>query len=237
MKRSDLSGGLLGLLMVSMLISPMKLNAQDEETASLFDVGLDFVSSYIWRGTKFGTGPAVQPSIELATGGFAVGGWGNYNFTADEGAEADICLSYSFKFGLSIGVTDYYFPGTEFFDFSTENGAQAFEVNLGYEYKGFLAAANYFINEAGGAGNEGGDLYFELGYGFKYFAIHFGAGNGWHTVEDENNPNEADFNICNIGISSSKDIKITESFSLPLFGAVILNPDTKQFHVVAGVSF
>ena len=234
MKRCDLISGVLTLLMASMLVSPMNLNAQDEEPESLFNVGIDFVSSYIWRGTKFGTGPAVQPSIELATGGFAVGGWGNYNFTSDEGAEADLYMSYTFDFGLSLGITDYYFPGTEYFDFSDSTGAHALELNLGYAYEGFSVAANYFVNEAGSAGNEGGDLYFELAYAFKYFEIHLGAGDGWHTAEAS--ADESDFNVCNIGITSSKDIKITDNFSLPLFGGVIWNPDAKQFHVVAGIS-
>jgi len=234
MKRSDLISGVLTLLMASMLVSPMNLNAQDEESESLFNVGLDFVSSYIWRGTKFGTGPAIQPSIELAAGGFAVGGWGNYNFTSDEGAEADLYMSYTFDFGLSLGITDYYFPGTEYFDFSDSTGAHALELNLGYAYEGFSVAANYFMNEAGSAGNEGGDLYFELAYAFKYFEIHLGAGDGWHTTEASSD--ESDFNVCNIGITSSKDIKITDNFSLPLFGGVIWNPDSKQFHVIAGIS-
>jgi hypothetical protein len=235
MKRNDLFSGVLTLVMASMLISPLNLKAQDEESSSLFDVGFDFVSSYIWRGTKFGTGPAIQPSIELAKGSFAVGGWGNYNFTSDEGAEADLYASYAFNFGLSLGVTDYYFPGTEYFDYSDSTGAHAFEINLGYEYEGFSVAANYFMNQAGAAGNDGGDLYFEVAYAFKHFGIHLGAGDGWHTTEAD--ADESDFNICNIGITSSKDIKITENFSLPLFGGVIWNPDTKQFHVLAGVSF
>jgi len=221
--------------MASMLISPMNLNAQEEESSSLFDVGLDFVSSYIWRGTKFGSGPAIQPSIEFAIGGFALGGWGNYNFTSNEAAEADLYISYGFDFGLSLGVTDYYFPGTEYFDYSEVTGAHAFEINLAYAYEGFSTSANYFVNEAGAAGNEGGDLYFELGYSFKYFGIHLGAGDGWHTTEAD--ADESDFNVCNIGITSSKDIKISENFSLPLFGGVIWNPDAEQFHVVAGLTF
>ncbi len=235
MKRSDLFSGVLTLLLVSMVFAPVNLNAQDEESESLFNVGFDFVSSYIWRGTKFGTGPAIQPGIELSKGGFAVGGWGNYNFTSDEGAEADLYLSYAFNFGLSLGITDYYFPGTEYFDISDSTGAHAFEINLGYEYEGFSVAANYFMNQAGGAGNDGGDLYFELAYAFKYFGIHLGAGDGWHTTEAD--AEESDFNVCNIGITSSRDIKITENFSLPIFGGVIWNPDAKQFHVVAGVTF
>jgi hypothetical protein len=235
MKRSDLFSGVLTLVIASMLISPMNMNAQDEESSSLFDVGFDFVSSYIWRGTKFGTGPAIQPSIELSKGGFAVGGWGNYNFTSNEGAEADIYLSYGFDFGLSLGVTDYYFPGTGYFDYSDSTGAHAFEIRLGYAYEGFSVSANYLMNQAGAAGNDGGDLYFELGYSFKYFGIHLGAGDGWYTTEAD--ADESDFNVCNIGITSSKDVKITEDFSLPIFGGVIWNPDAKQFHVVAGVTF
>ena len=147
MKRKHLFCSGLTLLFVSMVFTPMQVNAQEEESESLFNVGIDFVSSYIWRGTKFGTGPAVQPSIELSKGGFAVGGWGNYNFTSDEGAEADLYLSYGFDFGLSLGVTDYYFPGTEYFDYSDSTGAHAFEINLAYAHKGFSIAANYFINQ------------------------------------------------------------------------------------------
>ena len=106
MKKKHLRGGVLTLLMATMIFAPMQVNAQEDESESLFDVGFDFVSSYIWRGTKFGTGPAIQPSISLSTGGFTVGGWGNYNFTSDEGAEADIYLSYDFNFGLFLKISN-----------------------------------------------------------------------------------------------------------------------------------
>ena len=235
MKRKDLFSGVIAFLMTSMIISPVNMNAQDEEASSPFDVGGDLVSSYLWRGTKFGTGPAIQPYLSFAVGGFEIGGWGSYCFTSNEGAEADLYLSYGFDFGLSIGLTDYYFPGTPYFDYSTATGSHAFEVNLGYEIGGLAIAANMFLNEAGGAGTAGQDLYFELGYSFKYFGVHVGGGNGWHTVEAD--VDESDFNVSNIGITAAKDLKISENFTLPVSGALILNPDTEQFHVVVGVSF
>ncbi len=37
----------------------------------------------------------------------------------------------------------------------------------------------------GTAGTTGGDMYFELGYAFKYFGIYLGAGDGWHTEDGE----------------------------------------------------
>lgn len=217
------------LLVAGMLATPVETSAQ-EENPSPFTAGADLVSSYLWRGTKFGTGPAIQPYVELGLGNFSLGSWGSYCFTTNEAAEADLYLSYRFDFGLSLGVTDYYFPGTQYFDVSNATGAHALELNAGYSLGGLSLGANYFLNEAGGAGTSGGDMYFEAGYSLASFGVVIGAGNGWHTPDGE-------FALCNIGITASKDLKITGSFILPLTGAVILNPDTEQFHVVAGVSF
>lgn len=233
MKRKGLLGATLTLLAAMIMITPMNVQAQESE--SPFSVGGDLVSSYLWRGTKFGTGPAIQPYLELGLGNFSIGGWGSYCFTTNEAAEADLYVSYGFDFGLSVGLTDYYFPGSQYFDYSKESGSHAFEINLGYEIGGLAIGANYFINEAGGAGTDGGDMYFELGYSFKYFGVFVGGGNGWHTVEMD--ADESDFNVVNIGITASKEIAITEKFSLPVTGSLILNPDTEQFHVVVGVSF
>ena len=230
MKKKHLTGGVLALLMATMILSPMQINAQDEDKSSPFSLGGDLVSSYIWRGSKFGNGPAIQPYLELALGNFSIGGWGSYCFTSNEAAEADLYLSYGFDFGLSVGLTDYYFPGTEYFDYSTESGSHAFEINLGYEIDGFSIAANYILNEAGSAGSAGNDLYFEAGYGFKYFSLFAGAGDGWHTSDGE-------FMFCNLGISAEKELKITDKFSLPLSGSIIWNPEREQFNIVLGVSF
>ena len=247
MKRKEVFGVVLMPLMANVVLIPMNLNAQEDEAPSPFSAGGDLVSSYLWRGTKFGTGPAIQPYLELGFGNFAVGGWGSYCFTTNEGAEADLYASYSFDFGLSIGITDYYFPGghflvnendtlthdysgADYFDFSADSGSHALEINLGYEIKGFSIAANYVLNEAGGAGSTGGDIYFELGYSTDHFGVFVGGGDGWHT-------SDGGFALCNIGVSAAAEIQFTEKFSLPVSGALILNPDKEQFHVVVGVSF
>lgn len=51
-----------------------------EEEGSGFQVNMDLVSSYIWRGVRQGNGPAFQPSVEFTTGGFTLGAWGSYYF-------------------------------------------------------------------------------------------------------------------------------------------------------------
>lgn len=207
--------------------------AQEEESSSPFSVGGDFVSSYVWRGSKIGSGPNIQPYMELALGNFTIGSWGSFSLHEfGDVMEADLYLSYGFDFGLSIGLTDYYYQGSPFFRFDTDSASHAFEVNLGYEIGSLSISANYILNDAsmGGPANAGSDMYFELGYGFEYFDIFLGAGDGWHTSDGE-------FALCNLGISSSKEIKISDSFSLPVSGAVIVNPEKEEFNLVVGISF
>ncbi len=208
------------------VFSPSVLKAQDGETkSSPFSAGADFYSNYIWRGTKFGTGPAFQPSVSFATGGLTIGVWGS--FDAAGYTEADAYASYGFDFGLSLGLTDYYYPGLDYFDVSDTSGSHAFEINLGYGIGGLSLSGNYIVNEAGGAGSAGGDKYFQASYDFTNFNIFLGAGDGWHT-------SNGDFKVCNVGIGTSKTIEITDKFSVPVTGQVILNPDKKQFYMVVG---
>ena len=217
----------LTLSLIVVLVTGFSLvNAQEKvtEKENPFSVGVDVVSSYVWRGTKF-SGPAVQPYLEFGKGGFAIGSWGSFGF-GDEVSEADLYVSYAFDFGLSLGVTDYYYQGTPYFRYSTDSASHAFEVNAGYELADFTISANYIVNDAsqGGPANAGSDLYFELGYSFGDFDVFVGAGDGWHTSDGE-------FNVCNVGILVTKEIK-----SIPVFGSVILNPEKESFDIVVGFS-
>lgn len=223
------------------------VSAQDETgEESPFSIGADIYSNYIWRGTKFG-GPSIQPSVSVTFGGFTAGIWGSYGlktgsiFTTKGDTlsglssyfETDPYIAYEFPFGLSIGVTNYYYEG-DFTNLSDTLGSHAFEANLGYSIKGMWVKANYIINQAGGAGSLGGDMYFELGYDFKNFGAFVGAGNGWHTLDIDGKDK---FNICNIGLQATKDITVTETFTIPVTGQIVVNPDTKGIYMAVGLSF
>jgi hypothetical protein len=220
---------LFTVLVVVSLYTTTNLSAQEEESGPAFSTGTDFVSNYIWRGTKLAVGPAIQPSVSFTAGNFEIGAWGSFSFTSAEGAESDLYLSYSLPFGLSLGLTDYYFPGSMYFDFSDSTGSHALEINVGFSAGGLSLSANFIPNEAGSAGSAGGDMYFEAGYDFSIFNLFIGAGDGWHTSDGE-------FGLCNVGIGTSKEIKITDDFSVPVSGTIILNPEQEQFYVVVGFS-
>lgn len=192
--------------------------------------GVDLVSTYVWRGVAY-SGPSIQPYVEFSSGGFSLGAWGSQgidgivsgNDYSTGFQEMDLYTSYTFDFGLSLGVTDYYYPGGSFF----EDTGHAFEFNAGLTAGDLSLTGNYIF---AGEGSYGEDMYFELGYSAGPADLFIGGGDGWHSSDPE------EFAIVNIGIGTTKEIKITDSFSLPLSGAVILNPDTEQFYIVAGIS-
>lgn len=228
------------ILAMSMLFSVLatNINAQEEETVvqeestSPFSVGVDLVSSYVWRGVKY-SGPALQPMVEYGVGGFTIGAWGSFGMGLVNEAvnEADLYAGYEFESGLNIGVTDYYYQGSSYFEYSDSISSHAIEVNLGYEIQGFTVSANYIVNNSEyGAGSKGNDMYFELGYEFKNFNVFIGAGDGWHTSTNE-------FEVCNIGISANKELKLTDKFSLPVSGFLSINPQLESLNVVAAISF
>ncbi len=238
MKTKLYSGALLVLLMTVFSAAP--LNAQEEEKESPFSAGADIVSSYVWRGSKIGSGPNIQPSLKYSTGGLTLGAWGSYSFHQfGDFAETDLYASYAFDFGLSLGVTDYYYQGFPMFSYSGDTASHAFEINVGYALESLSIAANYIVNDAsmGGPANKpgGGDLYFEVNYAFENFGVFVGAGNGWHTTYEDNGDDV--FAVCNIGIKTSKEIVFSDSFSLPVFGALMVNPDKEELNLVVGFSF
>ncbi|HKK43078.1 MAG TPA: TorF family putative porin [Bacteroidales bacterium] len=228
MKKSEFYYPGLFLWVSLLIIISVQAQAQQDEQDSDFGVNVDLYSSYVWRGTKLGTGPSVQPSVKFSGGGFTVGVWGA--FDASGYAEADPYVAYEFPFGLSLGVTDYYYPGQKLFDISEATGSQAFELNGGFSKGGFSLSANYIVNQAGGAASAGGDKYFQAGYSFSRVNMFVGAGDGWHTSDGK-------FNVCNIGLGTIREIKLTDSFSIPVTGQVIVNPEREQLFVVAGFSF
>jgi len=200
----------------------LSLPAGAQETKSAVNVTTDFVSSYIWRGTKLGKGPAIQPTVEFTSGIFTLGAWGSYCLSDNEAPEADLYTSLSLG-NLTLGFTDYYFPGLSWF----KSGNHAFELNGGWEQGIFSCSGNWILNQGGGS--KGNDLYFEAAIQAGKVNLFAGAGNGWHTPGGK-------FNVCNIGISSSREVPVSNTFNLPITGSVILNPASEQFHIVVGIT-
>ncbi len=219
------------------ILVTIEISAQETSNVTPFSFGADLVSRYIFRGLDFGDSPAIQPAFAFSKKGFTLGAWGSYAFIATPtGIEADLYTSYEFDFGLSLGITDYYFPderltintdstispvrkGT-YFDYANTHYD---ELNLSQSIKNFSLVANWGFHNMDNA------VYFEAGYEFKWIDVFLGGGNKMYTMN-------GNFNIVNIGLRASKDISITEKYAFGISSSVIFNPDAEQIHLVFALS-
>ena len=195
------------------------------------DFGADLVSSYVWRGTQFGTGPAVQPwfTLPTITESLELGVWGSFPLSDDAAGQTyELDLYASYDFGpFALTVTNYTFPGAtgaygedyELFDGDLEVTASGSVGPIGLTVGYFTDLEALYIE----AGTTVAGMDLAIGYGSD-------AAGGFY-VGDE------DSGLVNVSLGGSKDIKITEDYSLPLFGSFIYNPTAEAAFMVVGVSF
>lgn len=232
------------LLSAMAMAVPTMSMAQDKVEAS---VGADLVSGYIWRGQDLG-GVSIQPSLSVAYKGFSLAAWGSAGIESKDTKELDLTLGYSTG-GFSISVTDYYFNGGPgYLHYGSPDTNHTFEAQIGYDF-GPLAV-NWYTNFAGSDGvNNDGDRayssYISVAAPFKLGGLDWTAEIGatpWAT--DFYNVSESPecsgsngFAVCDISLGASKEIKITDSFSVPAFAKVTVNPRTEGAYFVFGLSF
>ena len=227
------------LVFVAILsISTMKAQEEEASKASL-DLGLDVQSRYIWRGIQLGGNSAsAQPWAEFSSGGFAIGAWVAYNLGGlGEGNEADFYMSYAFSDAFAVTVTDYFFPGEGSGGYFPYNNGHVFEAMLSYSGPiGITVATNF----GGAIEDENGDnaysTYVEASYeteiGGTPFSLAvggvFGDDNGYYFTDGSG--------LINVTVGTSKEIKFSESFSLPVNAAITLNPDSEDIFLTFGFS-
>ena len=224
------------LLAMGMVMSMTTL-AQDEVETT---VAADVVSSYIWRGQDLGS-TAIQPTLGIGYKGLSLTAWGSYGIAdpADT-KEFDLTLAYSTG-GLNIGISDYWFnagldPQNRYFKYDAHGTNHVFEANIGYDFG--VASVQWFTNIAGNDGvNKDGERayssYAEVAVPFKLASVDWTATAG--AV-----PFATDFYgttglaVTNLSLRADKEIKVTDSFSIPIFGQVIANPCSQKAYLVLG---
>jgi hypothetical protein len=226
-------------------------STKEESKPYSFNFGADVVSRYVWRGIELGGSPAVpqiQPygSFDMnlkSAGSFSLGLWGSYGFTGNY-AENDFYLKYSYETSVgtfSATATDYYYPYIDSLKISDfkNNGEGAHTMEAALLFNGpesfpisFTLSSNVYNDLP-----DQKSLYVELGYPvtFNGTSLNFfaGAAQGpsiWHCVTSDK------FQVINLGFNVSKEIKITQDFSLPVGLSFIMNPHVKNSYVVFKVS-
>ena len=213
--------------------------AQNEEKVETIISG-DIVSSYIWRGQDLGSA-AIQPTLGVGYKGLSLTAWGSYGLVnSDDVKELDLTLAYSFG-GLNIGVTDYWFdagldPDNRYFKYDAHGTNHLFEANIGYDFG--IASLQWFTNFAGndGVNNDGKraySSYVEAAVPFKLSSIEWTATTGAVPFATTFYGTSG-FAVTNLSLRATKEIKVTDTFSIPIFGQVTANPCSQKAYLVLG---
>ena len=218
---------------------PATLMAQDKVK---FDINVDFVSKYIWRGQDLG-GVSVQPSASVAYKGLSFTVWGSDGFNSNDGEEFDLILAYE-KGNFSISLTDFWCQPSDadydYFEYGAHSTAHVFEAQIGYDFGPF--ALNWYTNVAGADGvNKDGkraySSYVTATVPFSLIGIDWEAEVGatpWATSYYEK---ANGFTVCDLSLGASKAIKITEDFDIPIFAKATYNPATEKGYFSIGITF
>ena len=205
-------------------------------------VGTDFVSSYVWRGLELGD-VSMQPTLGVSYKGLSLSAWGSTGLSnpADT-REFDLTLAYTIG-GFNIGVTDYWFnagldPLNRYFAYAAHCTNHVFEANVGYDF-GF-ASLQWYTNFAGNdgltpAGKRAYSSYVEVSVPFVLGGVDWTATAGAVPFATDFYGVEG-FGFVNVALTASKDIRITDSFSIPVFAQVAANPYSRDAFLVFGIT-
>ena len=200
----------------------------------------DAVSSYIWRGQDLGD-VSLQPTLSIGYKGLSLTAWGSVGLSdPSDTKEFDLTLGYTIG-GLNIGITDYWFnggldPQNRYFKYDAHGTNHVFEANIGYDFG--LASLQCFTNFAGNDGmNKDGkraySSYVELSVPFKLATVDWTATAGAVPFSTDFYGTDG-FAVTNLALKATKDIKVTDTFSVPVFGQVVANPCSQKAYLVIG---
>jgi hypothetical protein len=146
-------------------------------------------------------------------------------------------------------TTDYYFPtaGVDFFNFNNydavkddsiaDPGAHTVEIGLSIDGPGsFPITVSGYMNVYNDAGNS---VYFQVDYPVTIGETELGFSVG-AAAGSKDNPGyygTDKFSVINVSVSAEREIKVTDSFEMPLSVSFIVNPRSEIAYLLAGVSF
>ncbi|MBO7498971.1 MAG: hypothetical protein J6T64_07250 [Bacteroidaceae bacterium] len=224
------------LFAMGLAVSAAALAQEKVETT----ISGDVVSSYIWRGQDLGH-VSLQPTLGIGYKGLSLSAWGSVGLSdPSDTKEFDLTLGYTIG-RFNIGITDYWFnsgldPENRYFKYDAHGTNHVFEANVGYDF-GFVGL-QWFTNFAGndGMNNDGKraySSYVELSVPFKLATVDWTATAGAVPFSTDFYGTDG-FAVTNLALKATKDIQVTETFSVPVFGQVVANPCSQKAYLVIG---
>ena len=222
---------------ISMQAQTDSVNNVPARSDFVFHLKGDVVTNYLWRGLNFGH-VSIQPEMSLGWKGLCLKAWGNMGLSdSKDSREIDLTLSYEIG-GLSFGVIDYWTDGNDnrFFYYRNDSTGHSFEGFVSYNFGPVSASwQTYFAGSdfQKDNGKRAFSSYFEVAAPFRFVTCHWDAAVGFVPWKSDYYYTNG-FRLINVSLRATKEIQISKSFSLPVFGQLVANPNEQSLYFVFG---
>jgi hypothetical protein len=223
------------LLIILLMVVSNAIQSQEKVNLAL-DANL--VSAYIWRGLELAK-ISVQPSITLSYQGFKLKGWGSIGTQKSDIQEFDLGLTYHTN-KFRAGITDYYTKGKfGCFHFSSDRTNHVLGAELAYDFG--VLSIDWFTNIAGNdgknkSGNRAYSSYISATVPFSISGLKCETSIGatpWATTYYNDGANG--FEVTDITLKVQKEVRITDVYSIPMYGKIMVNPAVEDTFFAFGI--
>jgi Uncharacterized protein involved in chromosome partitioning len=252
-------------MVVGLMLASASVLAQKDSSSVKISFGADVVSSYIWRGSPSMTpngatasllSPNLQPNLTASYKNFSAGSWASYDFLGSY-YETDLFASYTLQ-KLTFTVNDYFWSyNARYFDYKNASTAHIIEAmvtfNGGDDCPFYLTAATFLYGADKKATYDPAEAdlrkqnyssYVEAGYSFKVGASsvasfigvtpadgYYGDGAGI-----PGRANVKGFQVVNLGVATTKNLQLSDRFSVPFKASLVANPVLEKVFLVVGIT-
>ena len=211
--------------------------AQDSLTVSL---GADVVSRFVWRGMDDGSGASVQPSLDFSFKGFTLSAWGSTSITDISAKEFDVSLSYEVG-GFTATLTDYFWAGEDA-RYGHYRDDHFYELEASYNFGDRVPltlswATMLWAGESKELDEDGDRMfstYVNASYDFDLHGVTITPSIGITPWKGQYSDS---FDVMDVSLTASKELHITDNFTLPIYVQAIASPACDRTYLVFGITF
>ncbi|HCS88061.1 MAG TPA: hypothetical protein DIW30_06615 [Bacteroidales bacterium] len=208
---------------------------------SVFHIGLDLQTKYIWRGMEMmskDASPVLFPQISYQDYGVYLYVMGGYAFNGKY-SEVDWGISYTYKW-LTIGFNDYYYPTIDtpfdkYFNFNKASTGHWYEavITLAPPIPIYITASNFFYGaDKDMNGKQAYSTYVEAGTWFEFLMNNrISLAVGIACNKSCYNDYSKSFSVNNIELKYTYTIHFRNGWTMPIGAAFIVNPYREKAHI------
>ncbi|MEI6945917.1 hypothetical protein V9K67_01870 [Paraflavisolibacter sp. H34] len=230
------------LTVLSVFFAAGSVTAQTADSAAApkafsADAGLDILSNYVWRGTTLDKGPCIQPSLFAGYHHLKLGLLGSYSLKHDFN---NIILNLGYTFSTPVGditplVNDYYYPyeSVKFDQYKGDSLSFSHLTEAGLQFQGTKLRLFASVNVHNDPRRS---TYFEAGYKFDANGVEVEPFVGAVSRKSPEWMGADKAGLLNVGFKASKKIRLSSTWSLPLYAAASYHSQQRSFNMMAGIS-